>query len=337
MKIAEEFSLQEHNTLRLPSVAQYRVCPRNRDELHSALSFARERNVPLCILGGGSNVVLPGRLPGLVLHPQLRGIDILREDDAGLLLRVGAGESWPALVNLCLERHWYGLENLALIPGSVGAAPVQNIGAYGVELAELLHGVETLDTQTGEQRLLAVRDCGFAYRDSAFRDRWRDRLLICALQLRLSKIPRARCEYPPLREALARAGCTSPTPEDVHREVTALRRRLPDPAQTPNAGSFFRNPELDAAHYRCLLSEHPGLRAFLQPSGCYRIAAGWLLEQAGWRGRARGAVAVHHRHALVLINRGGAAAAEVLDCARAMQESVRDRFGIVLEIEPRVF
>lgn len=337
MNVEEDFSLQECNTFRLPSRAQRRICAGSLSELREAASFARERNAPLRILGGGSNVILPERIAGVTLQPALRGIEILREDEEELLLRVSAGESWSALVEQCMERRWYGLENLALIPGSAGAAPVQNIGAYGVELAERLHAVETLDARSGEERMLRTQDCGFAYRDSAFRHHWRDRLIICALQLRLRKRGRAHYEYPPLRAALERAGCRAPTPEDVYRQVRALRSRLPDPAQSPNAGSFFRNPEIAADEYHRLAREHPGLRAFAQPQGCYRIAAGWLLEQAGWRGRLCGTVGVHHRHALVLVNRGGATAKETLDCARMMRESVRDRFGVLLEIEPRVF
>ena len=336
MEIHSDFSLHAHNTLRLPCRAQHYACAGSIEELREASAWACDRNLPLTLLGGGSNVVLPARLPGLVLRPALMGREV-RQQGEEVHVRTGAGEQWAQEVHRAVQAGYYGIENLALIPGTAGAAPVQNIGAYGVQLQDVLTAVEVLDAREGTVLSMPAASCGFSYRDSVFRHDAQDRLIITALHLRLSRRPIARFDYPPLARLLESAQLSSPAPEDVYRAVLRLRRsRLPDPVRIPNAGSFFRNPVVDEARRRALLRAHPDLVAYPQRGGVSRIAAGWLLEQAGWRGRRCKTVAVHERHALVLTNPGRATGTEVLDCARAMRASVYKIFGIELEIEPRV-
>ena len=336
MEIHSDFSLQRHNTLCLPCRAQHYVCADSIEETQEALAWARDKDLPLTVLGGGSNVVLPERLPGLVLQPAIRGREV-RQQGEEVHLQICAGEEWAEEVRRAVEAGHFGIENLALIPGTAGAAPVQNIGAYGVQLQDVLEEVEVLDARTGSLLSMPAGECGFSYRDSIFRHEARDRLVIIALRLRLSRRPAVRTDYLPLARALEAAKISSPGPSEVYREVVRLRQsRLPDPARIPNVGSFFRNPLVDESRCRTLQKEHPELVAYPRQGGTYRIAAGWLLEQTGWRGRRHGAVAVHDQHALVLTNPGRATSAEILDCARAMRLSVCTIFGIDLEIEPRV-
>jgi len=336
MDIHSDFSLHQHNTLRLPCRAQHYICTGSVEETREALAWAREQNLPLTVLGGGSNVVLPEQLPGLVLQPAIRGREV-QEQGEKVRLRICAGEEWAQEVHRAVEAGHFGMENLALIPGTVGAAPVQNIGAYGVQLQELLEAVEVLDVQAGTMLSIPAEECGFSYRDSIFRSEARDRLVIIALHLCLSCRPAVRVDYPPLAQALEAAKISSPSPKEVYRQVVRLRQRLlPDPVRIPNVGSFFRNPVVEKSRCQALQKKHPGLAAYPQEDGTCRIAAGWLLQQAGWRGHRFRGVAVHERHALVLTNPGSATSAEILECASAMHTSVYKIFGIRLEVEPRV-
>ncbi len=327
--------LRRDNYLGVDAVAEHYCEAIDSAQLRAALAWCRQRGLVVHRLGEGSNVVLPKQLPGLVLRVRLRGLH--EEGDSGgrALLRVGAGESWPALVRHCLRTGHYGLENLAGIPGSAGAAPVQNIGAYGVELAEFLHAVEVIDSADGSVRRLATRDCQLSYRRSIFQQPAGAGLLITALWLRLHRRPQPRFDYPSLREMLVRKGIDSPAPVDIYRAVLRLRGGLPNPRQLPNVGSFFRNPQLDEAHYRSLLSDHPELVARRRGSG-YQLSAGWMIERAGFKGKAHGGVAMHRHHALVLVNPGGVSGEEILAFAAEIQDAVQRLFGIALELEPRV-
>jgi len=289
---------------------------------------------PVFILGGGSNVVLPPQMAGTVVKVELRGIREVASGPKGVILEAGAGESWHDFVAYGVARGLGGLENLALIPGTVGAAPVQNIGAYGLEISERIVGVTTYDLKAHVWQEWTPQACAFAYRDSAFKRAEPGRWLITAVRVRLPHRWQPRLDYPDLRRHPAWAD-TPPTPAAVFDAVCAIRRaKLPDPGVLPNAGSFFKNPVVDVPTYRTIAASHASLPAWPQADGSVKLAAAWLIEQAGWKGRRLGPVGMHERHALVLVNHGGANADDVLRLSEAVQTAVRARFGVALEREP---
>jgi len=336
VQLQRDVPLDELNTLRLPARARYYVRAERPETVAEACEFARRQGLPLWVLGGGSNVVLRGDLPGLVLHMALSGIQP-RIEGQRLRLRVAAGESWPDLVEHCLAHHWYGLENLSLIPGTAGAAPIQNIGAYGVELARHLHSVEGWNRPQRRWQTLTAAECRLGYRDSLFKHALRDRFVITAIVLTLSRRFEPCLDYPVLAEQLA--GADRPlTPRQVADAVIAIRsRRLPDPEKLANAGSFFKNPVLDSGQYQALCQRlgHESIPAFAQKNGI-KVPAAWLLDQAGWKGRRLGPVGMHDRQPLVLVNHGGARGADVLALAEAVCRDIRRRFQVELEMEPRL-
>ena len=322
-------------TLRLPAKATARRDVADLPALRDALAFARAAGLPVIVLGEGSNVVFAGDVEALVLRYTATGRTVLAEDVDTVTLRVAAGEHWHALVARCLEQGYHGLENLALIPGTVGAAPIQNIGAYGVELAAFVEAVHAVRIADGGTLTLSRADCAFGYRDSIFKGALRDAVVITAVDFRLRRTPAPVTDYPSLREALA-GRTAAPGPRDVFEAVVALRRaRLPDPAVTPNAGSFFKNPVVDTATADRLARQYPAMPQF-EAAGGRKLAAGWLIEQCGLRGAEGEGVAVHPGHALVLVSRGGDGRA-LLALARRIQDAVADTFGCRLEIEPRVY
>ncbi len=336
MEIQRGVSLQPLNTLALPGNADRFCRVANPMELVAALAYARRHRLPVTVLGGGSNVVLAGDVPGLVIHMAITGIEVVADAGDRVRIRVGAGENWHGLVEHCLTQGWYGLENLALIPGSVGAAPVQNIGAYGVELSEVLVALDAVSIATGASQRFDHRACQFGYRDSVFKGAERDRQIITAITLELSRQPRLRLDYPSLQRALANAPAPV-TPQLVANAVCAVRRQtLPDPGVLPNAGSFFKNPVVSVATATTLIARWPDLVAYPQPEGLVKLAAGWLIERAGWRGARRNGAGVHCTQALVLVNCDGCDGRELLALAAAIQADILTKFGVALELEPRV-
>jgi UDP-N-acetylmuramate dehydrogenase len=334
MAVASWVSLADHNTLGLQASAEWFVSARNREELDAALNFARERQLPVRALGEGSNVILQPRLPGLVLHMATRGIQLRMDDGQRALLRCAAGENWHQLVLWCCEQGLHGLENLALIPGSVGAAPVQNIGAYGVEVSERVAGVEVVDVASGAVEYLSAGDCGFGYRTSRFKQAGGENLLITAVDLCLDRDASLCWDYPSLKAALNN---TNPTPKELMQTVMAVRlQRLPDPAVVPNVGSFFKNPILTADSAETLSKHYPALPVYPAAADSTKLSAAWMIDQLGWRGREQGGVAVSEAHSLVLVNRGADTAEAVLALASAIQASVLDEFGVTLELEPQL-
>lgn len=303
------------------------------------LVFARHvapGTTPL-VLGGGSNLLFAGDAQVAVLALRCSQVRVLDADDAAATVRADAGTNWHEFVRWTLDQGLYGLENLALIPGTVGAAPIQNIGAYGVEVGEHVQAVEAFEPATGRQLRLGRADCAFAYRDSVFK-RQAGRYIVTAVEFRLSRQPCPRTGYAGIGEELAAAGITAPTPQQVFEAVCALRRRkLPDPARIGNAGSFFKNPIVARAVAEGLASAHPGLPVF--PGACAetrKLSAAWLIEACGWKGRREGDAGVAEGHALVLVNHGQASGAQLLALARRIVASVQERFGVALEPEPRI-
>lgn len=326
--------LQHSNTFGLPASAA-RYLRIDRVDALVAAARAGQLRGPRLVLGGGSNIILSGDVDRLVLHVALPGREIVAQDDTAIRVAAGGGEDWHAFVRWTLAQGAPGLENLSLIPGTVGAAPVQNIGAYGLEMADRFDHLEAVDLDSGECIRLDKDDCRFGYRDSVFKHQMAERFLITRVVFRLPRSWQPVLGYADLSQWFAAQGIASPTPIQVSDAVIAIRqRKLPDPAVLGNAGSFFKNPVLDAASAARLLAAHPGAPHYPQTDGRTKIAAGWLIDQCGWKGRALGPVACHDRQALVLVNRGGATGADVMRLARHIADDVLTRFGVSLEIEP---
>lgn len=325
-------------TFGVPARAQW-LCPIGQeDELPVALQQADNKDLPVTVLGGGSNMLLLADVPGVVLHMQLMGIRHQPDPDNqdNVLVTAAAGENWHQLVAYCLHKGWHGLENLALIPGSVGAAPVQNIGAYGVELADVLVAVRYFDRQSVQVRTLDRDACQFAYRDSIFKQGLKNQAIILSVTLRLSRVPRTVVSYPALSQHLSQHPGTSTdmTPQQVFDAVCEIRRsKLPDPATLGNAGSFFRNPIVSAQAYAALQQRWPDMPAFVTTGTDMKVPAAWLIDQTGWKGVRRGAVGVHDKQALVLVNHGGGSGQQVLALAREIVSSVEQTFGVHLQPE----
>ncbi|CAB3660818.1 UDP-N-acetylenolpyruvoylglucosamine reductase [Achromobacter marplatensis] len=323
------------NTLGLASRADALVTLDDPAQLPALSKLARQAD-SLLVLGGGSNVVLPQRVPGLVAQVAFRGVRLLQARSDAWLVEAAGGENWHRFVETCVHNGWDGLENLALIPGMVGAAPVQNIGAYGVEFEERFHSLTAWDVPAGRLVEMCAADCRFAYRDSAFKHDAPGRWIIVSVRFALPRPWQPVLGYPDLQRH-ARLAQGTPTARDIFDAVCEIRRaKLPDPAVTGNAGSFFKNPIVAASVRDSLVTEFPGLVSYAQPDGRYKLAAGWLIDQCGWKGRALGAAGVHDRQALVLVNRGGATAADIMGLAHAIQQAVAERYGVTLEPEPVV-
>lgn len=335
MKVQSHFNLQDRHTLAAPAVAEYFCACSSRKELCESLEWARQKQLPWRILAGGSNVVLDEFLPGLTMAPMLLGVEVLEESKSHVLLRVGAGESWHQLVEDCVKRGWYGLENLALIPGSAGAAPIQNIGAYGVELKNVLVSLTALDSQNLNEVEFLADECQFAYRDSLFKSGQPGRYIVTGIHLKLAKSANAVVSYPALQEYLTNAKQES-TPENIFAAVVAIRQsKLPDPQNIPNAGSFFKNPLVSQTRYQHLKAQYPALVGFVQEDQSVKLAAAWLIDQCGWKGREHQGVGVHKDHALVLINPEKKSAKAILELADLIRRDVKSKFGVELEQEPR--
>lgn len=329
--------LQTYNTLGLPGRGQLAVIENEQDlhRLREALPALSGRHIH--VLGGGSNVVMAPAPQHRILRIELRGRHLVAETPQAYIVEAAAGENWHDFVRWTLEQGWPGLENLALIPGTVGAAPVQNIGAYGLELSERLHSLEAMQLASGRTVTLHPTDCRFGYRDSRFKQDGAGHWLILRVRFALPKAWQARLSYPDLvahfRETLASR--RTPSPQQIFEAVCEIRRhKLPNPDLLANAGSFFKNPSVDPTRAADLDARFEGLRMYPQPNGAIKLAAGWLIEQAGWKGKRLGPVGMHARQALVLVNYGGATAQDVWALAQAVRAAVQSRFGVPLETEP---
>lgn len=336
--IAENISLRNFNTFQLEANAQYYAEATSLDDLWDLLATPFAQSQPKFILGGGSNMLLVGDLQGLVIHNRIRRFEVLSENAESILLAVGGGEVWHDVVMRCIEQGWGGIENLSLIPGSVGAAPIQNIGAYGVELKDVFERLTAIDLTTGRIQVFHHPDCQFGYRDSVFKREHKGRFIIVEVVFRLQKSPHTlHLEYGAIRDELSQAGITQPTIGDVSQAVMAIRRsKLPDPAQIGNAGSFFKNPEIPKAQFDALKALHPSLPGYVVDDTTMKLPAGWLIEQAGWKGKRLGNYGVHAAQALVLVNHGGAHGRDILALSQAIMDDIQAKFGIHLEREVNI-
>ncbi|MGH6609280.1 MAG: UDP-N-acetylmuramate dehydrogenase [Burkholderiaceae bacterium] len=333
--IERDVSLRPFNTFGVEARAAMfaRVC--SLDDMQKVLADPRVRGAARLILGGGSNILFTRDFDGCVLKIEIAGVQA-EDDGTHWLINVGAGENWHATVERLLNDGKPGLENLALIPGSVGAAPIQNIGAYGVELAERFDSLQVCNANDGTLHKLSAEDCKFGYRDSAFKHDADSRIII-GVTMMLPRQWTAVSGYADVENELRQRNIEQPTPRDIFDAVIAIRRRkLPDPAQIGNAGSFFKNPVVSRAQRTQLIERHSSLVSYDLGGGRYKLAAGWLIEASGFKGAVRGRAGVHDKQALVLVNRGGATGAEILALAREVQDAVQARFGIELEPEPQL-
>lgn len=336
--IAPEFNLQSLNTLAISAKADYFAAVDDTEGLLKVLAFAREKELPLLPLGGGSNVVLAADFPGVAVKINILGRELVHETDEAVWLRVGAGENWQDLVEYCLNFHYWGLENLSLIPGSAGAAPIQNIGAYGTELKDVFAELEAIQISSGLKVTFDRDACHFGYRDSIFKGRCKDQYIITSVTLKLNKVAEHNLSYPALSNALKSIPAESLTPADVAAAVCDIRRsKLPEPKLIPNAGSFFKNPVVSREHFDNIVSGNAGMPHYDQDDGNIKLAAGWLIEQAGWKGREFAGALTHKDQALVITNPDRVSGRAVLSLAEKIQSSVFDKFSVNLEVEPRIY
>lgn len=333
IEVQQQVQLQKFNTLHLKSVAAYYVQISTQQDLLEALDFAKQHQLNCLILSGGSNMLLPESIQALVIHINIRGIKKLEENDQHVMVRVGAGENWHDFVLYSTKQHWYGLQNLALIPGLVGASPVQNIGAYGVEAGDFIETVQVYDRECSQFETLIASECHFAYRHSIFKDD-PNRYVIVSVTFKLLKVADLKLGYGDLRAAVG----DELTAENLQNQVINIRQsKLPDPKDFPNAGSFFKNPIISEIQYQQLAPQFPQLPHYPQPEQQVKIAAGWLIDQAGWKGKKLGVVGMFEKQALVLVNYEDATLKDVQQTYQAVQQAVKQKFNIVLEPEPVLF
>jgi UDP-N-acetylmuramate dehydrogenase len=334
LSIERDVSLTPYNTFGVDVRAARFVRVGRPDDLGELLADPEWQALPRLVLGGGSNLLLTRDFEGLVIRIEIPGFQSLGVQTGHHLVRVGAGENWHGTVERLLDESLPGLENLALIPRAVGAAPIQNIGAYGIELAERFHSLDAFDTASGERVAMDAAECRFGYRDSVFKQS-QGRYIVLSVTLALPEQWQPVTGYADVENELKARGIAEPGPRDVFDAVVAIRRRkLPDPAVIGNAGSFFKNPVVSRQERNELIAHHPSLVSYDIGGGRYKLAAGWLIDACGLKGYARGRAAVYDRQALVLVNRGGATGAEILQLAHEVQARVAQKFGVALEPEP---
>ena len=332
MMIQEGVSLLPYNTFKIETSARYFSILSSVSDL----SILHTR-VPLLVLGGGSNMLFTKDFDGWVIKNELKGIEVILENADYVLVRVGAGVVWHEWVLHSIENGWGGLENLSLIPGSVGAAPIQNIGAYGVELVQTFHALEAYHIDSKEVHHFSKDDCKFGYRESVFKGALRGQYIIMNVQFKLSKKPDINIGYGAIQQELDKMGLVEPKIKDVSDAVIRIRQsKLPDPNQIGNAGSFFKNPSVSTEFANKLKVAYPGLVSYSNIDGSVKLAAGWLIEQCGWKGVRRGDAGCHEKQALVLVNFGKARGAEILALSNEIIQSVQDKFGVHIEREVNI-
>ena len=325
-----------YNTFGIPATADRYITVSAKDELldllqHDTLLHTK----PFFVLGGGSNIIFARHYPGTILHLENKGIHLVQElpQSQEVLVEASAGENWDSFVQHCIANGWHGTENLAAIPGTVGASPVQNVGAYGVEAKDIIHSVHTFEVSTGNERTFSRDECHFGYRDSIFKKELKGQYIVWSVTFRLSRTFTPDLRYKAIADAIASSGIETPTPQQLADTIASVRwAKLPRPKETGSAGSFFKNPVVDATQYERLKADYPDIVAYPAADG-YKLAAGWLIEHSGWKGRSLGRCGVYSKQALVLVNLGGCTGQEVINLADAVTADVYKKFGITLEKE----
>ena len=336
VQFSENISLKKYNTFGVDAKARYFVSVSDYEELESLVtSFDPGENRHL-VMGGGSNLLFTADFEGWILRNEIKGVEIVEETQEEVLVKAGGGESWADFVDYTVEKGWGGLENLSLIPGTVGAAPVQNIGAYGVEQQNTFVRLEAINLVTGRLCTFNRLECDFGYRQSIFKEGEKGKWLVLNVMYRLRKNPEVNLDYAPLQKFFKGRDPRSISVKEVSEAVKSIRRsKLPNPEEMGNAGSFFKNPVIIREKFQRLQQDFPQIPFYPAENGKVKIPAGWLIEQAGWKGKRKGRAGVHERQALVLVNYGGATGKEILSLAQSIQRDVQKKFGIALE--PEVF
>ncbi len=338
MHIEKNISLKNLNSFGFDVSAEYFITAKSNDDLHQAIEWANSRSLPIFILGGGSNIVLTKNIQGLVINVDTRGIVLCSESEHSVELAVQAGEPWHDFVDYCIAHHYFGIENLSLIPGKLGAAPIQNIGAYGVEFSDFFITLNAINLSTGESVQLDKSDCMFAYRNSIFKQALKNTYLITEVRLRLAKRFVANTRYGNIKQLLEESVDGTPSARELSNVICQLRRsKLPDPRQLGNAGSFFTNPIVPRHQFEQLHDQYPNIVGFSVDEQHCKLAAGWLIEQCGWKGFRDARVGVHAQQALVLINHTEGCGNDIIALADKIRQSVLDTFSVTLAIEPLVF
>ncbi len=343
MLIRENFSLKNYNTFGIDARARYFSVFSSADELEELLSSGFPDNSSLreipekrLIIGGGSNILFTRDFDGLVLRNEIGEIEIANEDEHHVYVKAGAGTNWHRFVLYCIERDLAGVENLSLIPGSVGASPMQNIGAYGVEVKDVFHQLEAMHISDRKIVSFSNLDCAFGYRESVFKNKYRDRFVILSVTYRLNKIPRFNTSYGAIEQELERMHA-EPSVKNISQAVINIRRsKLPDPKEIGNAGSFFKNPVVSASKFERIKNDYPSVPGYPQHDGSIKLAAGWLIEQCGWKGYRDGDAGCHAKQALVLVNYGHASGEEIFELSTRILHSVQEKFGVQLEREVNI-
>lgn len=339
LNIQSYVSLKPYNTFGIDASTRYWVDISHENDLQTLLNLTDFIDTPKLILGGGSNVLLCHNFDGLVVKISIQGINVVREDDAHIYLTVGAGVNWHSLVQFCVQQGYAGMENLSLIPGTVGAAPMQNIGAYGVELEQVFESLTAVHILTGEKRTFNHADCAFGYRESVFKRELKGQYIITSVTFQLDRHPIFHTRYGAIQETLAEMGISESnlSIKAISEAVIRIRRsKLPDPAQIGNAGSFFKNPEIPKVQFDALQANYPAVPGYRIGDDIVKVPAGWLIEQAGWKGYRSGDAGVHAKQALVLVNYGKATGDEILNLSKQVQESVLAKFGVAISPEVNV-
>jgi UDP-N-acetylmuramate dehydrogenase len=335
--LLHNISLQPYNTFHIDARAQYFGRFTTLKSMEAQLEAYHElKNAPLLVLGGGSNILLTGSFEGLVLKNELKGISLIGEDEQHYYVKAMAGENWHELVQYCIEAGYAGMENLSLIPGCVGASPMQNIGAYGVEIKDIFHSLQAWHIADRTMVDFTLQDCEFGYRESVFKRKYRNQFIITSVTYRLNKEPRLNTSYGAIEQELERMGIQEPGIRDISRAVIRIRQsKLPDPAVIGNAGSFFKNPVISKTQYQQLQSQYPHIPGYSNGDQV-KLAAGWLIEQCGWKGYRDGDAGCHAQQALVLVNHGQASGTQILQLAQRIIESVHQQFHVELETEVNI-
>ncbi len=334
MTFKKNYSLKPYNSFGIDVIADFFTELLSLEDLEKVIS-QNFLNTEHLFLGGGTNILFTGDFHGLVIKNSIQGVEVESETDNEVFITAKGGEIWHQLVIYCVERNWGGIENLSLIPGTVGAAPMQNIGAYGVELMQVFHSLTAINLKTGEHQVFDKDSCRFGYRQSVFKQELKGGYFIYSVTLRLQKKPVVNISYGAIKNILAEKGIDQPDIKDVSNAVISIRRsKLPDPAVLGNAGSFFKNPEIETQAFELIKKEFPLMPGYPIAGNLTKVPAGWLIEQCGWKGKRVGNTGAHKDQALVLVNYGGATGNEIYEHALRIKQSVKDKFGI--EIQPEV-
>lgn len=341
MKVEENISLQQLNTFGIRASAKYFARFNTVNELEELLDYgkspANKFRLPTMILGGGSNILFTKNFDGLVLKNEIKGIELVREDEDHIYIKAGAGEDWHQFVLYCIQHGFAGIENLSLIPGKVGASPMQNIGAYGVEIKDVFHSLEAIKINEKKRYTFHLKDCAFGYRESVFKKQYRNEFIITSVTCRLNKKPVFNISYGAIKQELEKMKINDLSIKAISDAVIKIRSsKLPDPAKIGNAGSFFKNPEVEKDHFEKLLTGFPGISGYPLANGNIKLAAGWLIEKAGWKGFRKGDAGCHTDHALVLVNYGHATGKEIYSLSEEIIQSVKAQYGIELEREVNI-